>query len=122
MDLASPKRGRILAAFSCSLSADAPCLLAGMACNDINNTEAGLRMQVCLGPGEATLVTGGYDQSVRVWDMRSRSFDAIQTIKSFADSVTSVAVSAKCAPSVMHAVQPPPSGSVLASIVKARAS
>lgn len=40
-------------------------------------------------------MTGGYDQAVRVWDMRSRSFDAIQTIKSFADSVTSVAVSPK---------------------------
>ena len=58
-----------------------------------------MRVQVCLGPGEGTLVTGGYDQAVRVWDMRSRSFDAIQTIKSFADSVTSVAVSARSVPS-----------------------
>lgn len=56
-------------------------------------------MQVCLGPAEATLVTGGYDQAVRVWDMRSRSFDAIQTIKPFADSVTSVAVSTRYASS-----------------------
>ena len=48
-----------------------------------------------MGPGEETLVTGGYDQAVRVWDMRSRSFDAIQTMKLFADSVTTVAVSAR---------------------------
>ena len=41
-------------------------------------------------------MTGGYDQAVRLWDMRSRSFDAIQTIKLFADSVTTVAVSARC--------------------------
>ena len=41
-------------------------------------------------------MTGGYDQAVRVWDMRSRSFDAIQTIKLFADSVTTVAVSTRC--------------------------
>ena len=52
--------------------------------------------QLCMGPGEETLVTGGYDQAVRVWDMRSRSFDAIQTIKLFADSVTTVAVSTRC--------------------------
>lgn len=53
--------------------------------------------QVCFGPAEGTLVTGGYDQAVRVWDMRSRSWDAIQTLKPFADSVTSVAISAMCA-------------------------
>lgn len=53
-------------------------------------------MQLCTGPGEETLVSGGYDQAVRVWDMRSRSYDAIQTIKIFADSVTTVAVSARC--------------------------
>ncbi len=60
-------------------------------------SRAGIHVQVCLGPAEATLVTGGYDQALRVWDMRSRSFDAIQTIKPFADSVTSVAVSHKYA-------------------------
>ena len=41
-------------------------------------------------------MTGGYDQAVRVWDMRSRSYDAVQIIKLFADSVTTVAVSARC--------------------------
>lgn len=63
-------------------------------------TDAGLsevlgRVQLCMGPGEETLVSGGYDQAVRVWDMRSRSYDAVQTIKLFADSVTAVAVSAR---------------------------
>lgn len=52
-------------------------------------------MQLCLGPNEETMVTGGYDQAVRVWDMRSRSYDAIQTMKPFADSVTTVAVTSK---------------------------
>ena len=56
-------------------------------------------VQLCWGPGEETIVTGGYDQAVRVWDTRSRSWDAIQTCKPFADSVTSVAVSAKWVPS-----------------------
>ena len=55
-----------------------------------------LIVQLCMGLDEETLVTGGYDQAVRVWDMRSRSYDAIQTIKLFADSVTAVAVSARC--------------------------
>lgn len=40
-------------------------------------------------------MTGGYDQAVRVWDMRSRSYDALQTMKVFADSVTTVACSAR---------------------------
>ena len=52
-------------------------------------------VQLCMGPGEETLVTGGYDQAVRVWDMRSRNYDAIQTMQLFADSVTTVAVSAR---------------------------
>ena len=37
-------------------------------------------------------MTASYDQSVRFWDMRSRSFEAIQVIKAFKDSVTSVAI------------------------------
>ena len=60
--------------------------------------------QVCFGPGEGTLVTGGYDQAVRVWDMRSRSWDAIQTLKPFADSVTSVAISAMCEPHMQNLI------------------
>jgi mitogen-activated protein kinase organizer 1 len=36
------------------------------------------------------LVTGGYDQTVSVWDCRSRSIDAIQSMKPFKDSVSSV--------------------------------
>ena len=58
-----------------------------------------------MGPGEETLVTGGYDQAVRVWDMRSRAYDAIQTIKLFADSVTAVAVSARCPTSPFYHAQ-----------------
>eukprot|EP00884_Botryococcus_braunii_P006060 jgi/Botrbrau1/15455/Bobra.43_2s0079.1 len=44
------------------------------------------------GPGDETLVSAGYDQAIRVWDCRSRSFSPIQTIRTFADSVTSVIV------------------------------
>jgi mitogen-activated protein kinase organizer 1 len=45
---------------------------------------------VALGAGGDVVVTGGYDQSVRAWDARSNSFDAIQTVAPFKDSVTSV--------------------------------
>lgn len=38
------------------------------------------------------LVTASYDQTIRFWDLRSRSFEAIQTVKAFRDSVTSVTV------------------------------
>ena len=54
-------------------------------------------MQLCCGPGDETVVSGGYDQAVRVWDMRSRSFDPVQTLKPFADSVTAVLVTQRCA-------------------------
>ena len=43
-------------------------------------------------------MTGGYDQAIRLWDMRSRNYDAVQTMKLFADSVTTVAVSARYHP------------------------
>mmetsp|Transcript_14229 Transcript_14229/g.27306 ORF Transcript_14229/g.27306 Transcript_14229/m.27306 type:complete len:313 (-) Transcript_14229:1216-2154(-) len=42
---------------------------------------------------DTVLVTGGYDQTVRVWDCRSNSFDAIQRLEGFKDSVTAVVVS-----------------------------
>lgn len=45
---------------------------------------------VALGGGGDVVATGGYDQSVRCWDARSNSFDAIQTLAPFKDSVTSV--------------------------------
>ena len=48
--------------------------------------------QVCYGPEDGTIISGGYDQAVRVWDCRSRSYDAIQTMKPYADSVTSVCI------------------------------
>ncbi len=35
--------------------------------------------QLCFSPGSCdVLVSGGYDQAVKVWDCRSRSIDAIQ--------------------------------------------
>ena len=43
-------------------------------------------------PNFDILVSGGYDQAVKVWDCRSRSVDPIQVMKPFADSVTSVIV------------------------------
>ena len=36
---------------------------------------------VRFGPGDGVLVTGGYDQHIKVWDCKSRSIDAIQSIK-----------------------------------------
>ena len=49
-------------------------------------------VQIVYAAGDDVLVTGGYDQAIRLWDCRSRSFDPIQTMKSFGDSVTSVAI------------------------------
>ena len=43
-------------------------------------------------PNYDILVTGGYDQSTKVWDSRSRSIDPIQVMRAFGDSVTSVDV------------------------------
>ena len=48
-------------------------------------------LQLCFSPNNDLLVSGGYDQAVKVWDCRSRSIDAIQVLKGFRDSVTSVA-------------------------------
>jgi len=39
--------------------------------------------QVCHAASDEVLVTGGYDQAVKVWDCRSRSVDAIQTMRHF---------------------------------------
>jgi WD40 repeat protein len=47
---------------------------------------------VAFGGGGDVVVTGGYDQSVRCWDARSNSFDPIQVLAPFKDSVTSVLV------------------------------
>ena len=44
------------------------------------------------GAGGDVLVSGSYDRTVRVWDCRSNSWDPIQTMDPFGDSVTAVAV------------------------------
>lgn len=42
------------------------------------------------------LVTAGYDQTVSVWDCRSRSIDAVQSMRTFRDSVASVRMTSSC--------------------------
>lgn len=49
-------------------------------------------LQIAYAAGDEVLVTGGYDQAIRLWDCRGRSFEPIQTLKNFGDAVTSVAV------------------------------
>lgn len=41
--------------------------------------------------GGAVIVTAGYDRSVRCWDCRSNSFEPIQVVSPFGDSVTCLA-------------------------------
>ena len=41
---------------------------------------------------DTIMVTAGYDQAVKVWDCRSNSINAVQTMKCFQDSVTCVQV------------------------------
>ena len=49
-------------------------------------------MQIAYAASDEVLATGGYDQAIRLWDCRARSFEPIQIMKNFGDSVTSVAV------------------------------
>ena len=49
-------------------------------------------LQIAYAASDEVLVTGGYDQAIRLWDCRSRSFEPIQTMKNFGDAVTSVSV------------------------------
>lgn len=46
-------------------------------------------------PNCEVIASGGYDQSVKVWDCRSRSVDAMQVMRPFRDSVTSVLITAR---------------------------
>jgi len=55
-------------------------------------THACAVLQIAYAASDEVLVTGGYDQAIRLWDCRSRSFEPIQTMKNFGDAVTSVAV------------------------------
>lgn len=52
----------------------------------------GVINSVAYSPNNEVLVTGGYDQAVKVWDTRSRAHQALQVMRAFADSVTSVTV------------------------------
>jgi mitogen-activated protein kinase organizer 1 len=56
-----------------------------------------LSLCVCfLSAHHATVITlslGSYDQSVRVWDLKSHTRTPIQVINCFSDSVTSVVLS-----------------------------
>ena len=47
------------------------------------------------GPGHCVLATGSYDQTVKLWDLRSQSRRALQTVEDFRDSVTAIAVAAR---------------------------
>ena len=47
---------------------------------------------VCYNEDESVLVTGSYDSTVRIWDLKSHSFRSIDVIKSCKDSVSSIVV------------------------------
>jgi WD40 repeat protein len=51
--------------------------------------------QVAYSPNNEVLATGGYDQAVKIWDTRSRAHQALQVVRPFADSVTSVTITAE---------------------------
>lgn len=66
-------------------------------------------LQLCYSPNNEVLVSGGYDAAVKVWDCRSRSIDPIQVMRPFRDSVTSVAVTERCAQlALRHCCMPVP--------------
>jgi len=44
------------------------------------------------GAMENVLVTGGYDKAVKIWDLRSRNFEPVQTLLNAKDSISSVNV------------------------------
>ncbi len=39
--------------------------------------------QITYAANDDVLVTAGYDQCIRIWDCKSRSFDAMQVMKAF---------------------------------------
>jgi len=62
---------------------------------DIGSTKPDHPVQVAYSANNEVLATGGYDQAVKLWDTRSRSFQALQVMRPFADSVTSVTMTAE---------------------------
>ena len=48
---------------------------------------------VCFNSANNVIISGSYDCTVRLWDNRSNSYDPIQTLKNFKDSVSQVKVS-----------------------------
>jgi WD40 repeat protein len=61
----------------------------------VSPTSSGSCLQVAYSPNNEVLATGGYDQAVKVWDTRSRAHQALQVMRPFADSVTSVTITAE---------------------------
>ena len=53
-----------------------------------------LKVNTCVFAGEesSVIVSGSYDKTVKIFDCRSRSFDAMQTMAEATDSITSLAV------------------------------
>ena len=47
---------------------------------------------MCYAPNDEVLASAGYDQAVKIWDCRSRNWEPVQTMRAFADSVTSVTI------------------------------
>lgn len=62
---------------------------------NIGSTKPDHPVQVAYSANNEVLATGGYDQAVKLWDTRSRSFQALQVMRPFADSVTSVTMTAE---------------------------
>ena len=67
---------------------------------------ARINCAVFCGPGHCVLATGSYDQAVKLWDLRSQTRHALQTIDEFGDSVTSVAVATRSDPQAPAAARP----------------
>lgn len=45
---------------------------------------------VCFGGNSSILLTGSFDKTVKIWDLRARNFSAIQTLDDFKDGVSCI--------------------------------